>query len=236
MQTAGLRPDQHHPLGTNLNDAAALGDLGQVRRLLSTGSDVHARGTLSRTCLHFTAEAGRADLCDVLIAAGAEVNALDYKGFTPLHKAAGFGAASAVRSLLAAGADPEVTSTYLTTPLHEIASGGGMASGDARVWIVAMLLDAGCQLDARDSSGRTPLWYAAATGTTTRPPGIDAARLAVVDELLRRGADPRVAAAGKQGTPVDAAHGRHQSRAYARVWPEAVALLQSALDRTRNPG
>jgi hypothetical protein len=52
------------------------------------------------------------------------------------------------------------------------------------------------------------------------------ARLAVLKLLLERGADPTRKARGTQGTPLDAAHGRHQQKKYRVAWPDAIAVLQ----------
>jgi hypothetical protein len=76
-----------------------------------------------------------------------------------------------------------------------------------------------------DSAGRTPLWFAAATGTAPRPATVMKARLALVKRMLALGADPRRQAQGMLGTPLDAARGLHQQKKYRFEWPEAVALL-----------
>ena len=165
-----------------------------------------------------------------MASAGTVVDARDYRDNTPLHDAAAMGAVEVVGLLLAAGADPAARNAFDDTPLHRIAAGGGLAPAQARLAIVDQLLDAGCPIDAVDSTGRTALWYAAATGTGEPAAQELATRLLVIERLLVRGGDPTIAARGTQGRPVDAANGLHQSRKYRRVWPEAVALLSSAAD------
>jgi hypothetical protein len=44
--------------------------------------------------------------------------------------------------------------------------------------------------------------------------------------LLERGADAGIAAGGKQGRPIDAARGLHQTKKYRIVWAEGAALLE----------
>jgi ankyrin repeat protein len=155
-------------------------------------------------------------------------NARDYRGFTPLHRAAGIGARATVEALLAAGADARAENTFKSTPLHEIASGGGNATASDRVAIVERLLHAGAVLEALDHSNRTPLWFAAATGTAARPVAVMQARLAVVAILLAKGASATRKADGQLGTPIDAAQGLHQRKEYRIVWQDAVDLLKKA--------
>jgi hypothetical protein len=181
---------------------------------------------LLRVPLHFAAEARNDEQVANLLIGGAEVNATDYRGNTPLHLAAGVGAAEVVALLLEAGARPSALNIFEQTPLHTLAAGGGLAAPAARVAIVDQLLAAGCPIDAVDSVNRTALWYAAATGTTERDVEEQPTRYLVLERLIERGADPTIAASGRQGRPIDAARGLHQSRKYRQVWPEAVALLE----------
>jgi ankyrin repeat protein len=181
--------------------------------------------------MHLAAEAGDDERVGRLLAEGAEVDPLDYRHNTPLHRAAGVGAAKVVALLLMAGADPTARNTFEGTPLHEVAGGGGKKPAADRIGIIDRLLDDGCPVNAVDSTGRTALWYAAATGTVEPSPQEQTIRYLVLRHLLNRGADPTVAARGNNGRPVDAAAGRHQAARYRRVWAQAVELLTS----TDNP-
>jgi len=178
--------------------------------------------------LHVAAEARDRQEVARLLATGAAVDACNYRKYTPLHMAAGVGAAEVVAVLLAAGADASALTTFQTTPLHVAAAGGGRAPAAARLDIIDRLLAAGCPIDAVDSTGRTALWYAAATGTTPLPAEEQAIRYRVLQRLLDRGADPTIAAAGEQGRPIDAARGLHQSKRYRIVWAQAEALLDNS--------
>jgi ankyrin repeat protein len=177
--------------------------------------------------LHIAAQAGDAQKVARLVAEGAVVDAGNYRRYTPLHLAAGIAASEVVAVLLAAGADAAALSTFKTTPLHQAARGGARATVDARVEVIDRLLAAGCSLDAVDSTGRTALWYAAATGTAPWPAEQQAARYHVLLHLLDRGADPGIQARGTQGRPIDAARGLHQPRKYRIEWADGVALLDS---------
>jgi ankyrin repeat protein len=210
----------------NIHDEAQAGRLDAVRAYLAGGGEVDARDVVKRTLLHAAAEGARPDVVAVLLAHGAQVDALDYKKNTPLHHAAAMGCAAAVRSLLDAGAVATATNTYKETPLHRSCSGGATAMTKDRLDIVDRLLAAGADLEALESSDRTPLWFAAATGTSPQPAPVVKAKLAVVKRLLAMGADPRRQARGQMGTPLDAARGLHQQEKYRFEWPEAVALLE----------
>jgi len=64
------------------------------------------------------------------------------------------------------------------------------------------------QVNAKDSSGQTPLWDAANRGSVR-----------VVKVLLKYGADPELAADGEQGTPCDAAVAAKHSKVTALLRP-----------------
>ncbi len=176
--------------------------------------------------LHLAARAGDGPEVARLLTAGAVVDAGNYRMYTPLHIAAGIAASEVVAVLLAAGADAGALTTFKTTPLHEAAGGGFAAAVNARLAIIDSLLVAGCPINAVDSTGRTALWFAAATGTAPWTAEQQAARCRVLQRLLDRGADPGIAARGTQGRPVDAARGLHQAKRYRIEWAQGAALLE----------
>lgn len=130
------------------------------------------------------------------------VRAFAADGFTPLQLAAFFGRTEAARTLVALGADVGAMSRnpMQLQALHSAAARGAHA-------LMALLLDAGADADARQTGGYTALQSRAGHGD-----------LAGVQLLLARGADPR-AATDDGRTALDLARekGHH----------EVVALLQS---------
>ena len=93
----------------DLHDAAALGDVAALDRLLGAGADVHAWCAEGFQAIHLAAFFARADALRRLLAAGADANsrARHPAGMRPLHSAAASRDASIVGLLLAAGADPD---------------------------------------------------------------------------------------------------------------------------------
>ncbi len=161
---------------TPLHIAAAQGHLEVAELLLSEGAAVDARTTDGLTPLHAAAYGGNEEVVTSLLARGADVDAEDVDGWTPLHEAAFNNHREAARILLEGGArqdvytaaglgDPALVESYLKadpdllrstdrllkwTPLHWAAN-----AGDERV--VALLLNQGADVNARDFRDWTPL-------------------------------------------------------------------------------
>ena len=113
---------------------------------------------------------------DLLAADPTLATARSVDGFTALHYPAFFGrgeAAAAAEALLAAGADVNARSDndFSVLPIHSAVAGGHDE-------VVAVLVDAGADVNARQRHGWTPLHGAAQNGT-----------LASVETLLAAGAD-----------------------------------------------
>ena len=91
---------------TELNDAAAKGDVSAVEALLDKGADVNARDKDDWTPLHFAAFVGHNDVVALLLDKGADLNAMEAKhDWTPLHFAALRGHKDVVALLVAKGAN-----------------------------------------------------------------------------------------------------------------------------------
>ncbi len=116
--------------------------------------------------------------------------AYSFDGWTALHLAAHFGQIEAGRALLAAGANVSAHSWngLDNEPIHAAAANKGNAA------MVAMLLDAGAQVNARQHGGFTPLHQAAQNGDAE-----------LVTLLLSRGAR-RSLATDKELTAYDLAY------------------------------
>jgi ankyrin repeat protein len=145
-----------------------------VKLLLEAGAAVNDVDQYQGTPLREAAGIGHTEVVKVLLEAGADPNMLGSGGRGPLHEAAIHAHASVVQVLLRAGAHveatmsgsrvrsfPVFTSGYVDvegmTPLMVAAEGGHFD-------VVRLLVDAGADVNRRDSSGFTPLMGAARTG------------------------------------------------------------------------
>ena len=155
-----------------LIEAVKARDHRAVRALLEQGADVNAREGDGATALHWAVERDDAEVAEALLRAGADVTAANDYGVTPASLACLNRNAAVLERLVAAGADPNAATSMGETLLMTCAGTGAV---DA----VAMLLDRGANVNAREASyGQTALMRAAARDNTE-----------VVRLLLAHGAD-----------------------------------------------
>ncbi len=134
--------------------AAADDNVGILVVLLDRGLSPNTAGRDGSTALAVAAGAGSLGAVRLLIDRGAAVDRANDEGWTPLMEAAYRGRADVARELLAAGADPEaVEKRNGQTALHVAARGSDPG-------VVAGLVDAGANLDARTPAGATALLIA----------------------------------------------------------------------------
>jgi ankyrin repeat protein len=116
-------------------------------------------------------------LAAVLAAAPESIHEYSGDGWTPLHLAAAFGTSEGVHLLLARGASVEAVSKnpQQNQPLH-----AALALG-RNPGTIQILLDAGADPNARQASGFTALFSAAAAN-----------QRALAELLIGRGADPQL--------------------------------------------
>ena len=131
------------------------------------------------------AKTGNFEAAEDAFESGANINAVERDtGTTPLIAAADEGHLEIAEALLAAGADVNASDRRDYTALHYAANGGAIIDGCfiklfSYPDMVALLIEAGAELDAVDTFGCTPLRRAVGSG-----------HLDSVQLLLAAGADP----------------------------------------------
>jgi ankyrin repeat protein len=149
------------------------------------------------------------------LAAGAGIEQKDEKGWTPLLWACRTSNEKVAAALIARGADIHAALPHGVQPLG-IAAGARGAGAPA---IVRQLLDAGADVDHRDSSGFTPLAGVVSSFWSAKGKEI-AISLAVIDLLLARGANPKTKNALGEG-PVEWAERSGNDELQRRFAPQA---------------
>ena len=161
---------------TALHKAVSVKHADVVQVLIDAGADIEKKDSRGRTPLLLACLEGCLDTVKVLVQAGAELRVTDTNGDTCLIAASSEGHTETVRYLVGLGqvdAD-QVGAPDADTALHE-AVGGNHAD------VVQVLIDAGADIEKKDSEGRTPLLLACEEGY-----------LDTVKVLVRAGADLRV--------------------------------------------
>ena len=191
-----------------LISAIKSGDQPLVEKLLSKGADVNKRDMLGNPPLLYAAKMGHTQIVDFLIAQGAEVNAVAGRGWTPLIYAAANGHSETVAALLYKEARLQaengdglsaltaaINNGHIDTVSQLLELGANVnqksrlgipnsvrplmrAAAKGDVAVMELLLSAGADRDARDSSGKNAFFYA-----------VHRNQLESVQLLVRKGAD-----------------------------------------------
>jgi ankyrin repeat protein len=193
----GANPNAKNKEGeTPLHVASRYGRLEILNLLLEAGADTNHRTKAGWTPLMFSSQQ---DISDALLQYGANVNAATDLGWTALHVASDTNNGPLAAFLLTKGADLHalaaheqdfwskdlVRTTVLVrdqTPLHVAVAAKGPVMPDT----VAILLNKGANIEAKDSTGRTPLLVAIATDGNFAP------NEGIVNCLLRQRANTQV--------------------------------------------
>ncbi len=217
----------------------AAGSAPCVKELLSRGAKPDVKDSQGISPLHVACYTGREESARLLLAAGADPNASglvrrqpnsspSYIGGTAFSLAIRYVPGTLVEAMLKAGAKADAADDEGSTPFH-------LAVGYANVPAVAAMLAAGFPADTPDKAGITPLLTALRAEkdlTTSAPAGErgDKARQdaltrssAIVDLLLKAGADPEKRLPDK--TPVYLAATPSRLRAFTRdlIYPKLAA-------------
>lgn len=167
----------------HLHQAAADGDIEQVKQLISKGADVNAKDEEEKTPLHYAAEAGKMEVVKLLVEAGADVNAMGNNDWPPLCIAAENNHIAVSEYLIAHGADVNPDNGW--TPLQQapysssiemvkllIAKGADINAGEGE-WtalhgavsegrrdIAELLIQKGANVNTKDKTGYQLLYHA----------------------------------------------------------------------------
>ncbi len=134
----------------SLHDAAAAGDVDQIKQYVEKKADLNALDAFGYTPLKRAQESFQVEAVKALLEGGANPNTKDSSGSTTLIMACVSGQKEIVDLLLAAKADTELKNRPGWTALHS-------AVQAARVDIVESLINAGANVNATNSAGQTPL-------------------------------------------------------------------------------
>ena len=215
---AGASAAQPADDATLLHRAAHAGDVAAVARLLDAGGEADAPTRHGVTPLALASAGGHGAVVEALLAAGAEANRASPEGETPLMAAARTGVVASVEALLRHGAAADVDARERWRGQTALM----WASAEGHAPVVAPLVAAGADVDARSDGGFTPLAFAVRAGhgaaveallaagadvNLALPDGTSPLHLAVVNarydvavQLLEHGAD--AAASGPGWTPL----------------------------------
>lgn len=151
LATAGLAQTMTHT--QTLHEAAASGNVAEVKRLLDKGVEVNTKDGKGRTPLILAAKGSNTlEVVKALLEKGADVNEKS-NGETPLSVAANFGNLEVVRALIARGADVNATNSAIAwTPLM-------VAAWRKHLEVVKVLIERGADVNAADKNGWTPLTF-----------------------------------------------------------------------------
>lgn len=158
--------------------AVTAGNLPIAQALLSSGSDLHARGHCGTTALHIAASHNYCDIIEWLLAGGAQLDVRNEFGGSPLHDAVTAESLEAAALFLREGADLW-GSHEVSLLIHEVSYYGAFS-------MLKLLLGAGAKVNSVSDCGSWPLRDAC-----------EAANADAVSFLLREGADPNLTSTGE---------------------------------------
>lgn len=135
-----------------LIEAAKIGDVAEVRRLLDSGVNILSRDQINDTALHWSCFEGYLEVTKLLLQRGVDVNVVGSNRRTPLFDSCDNGHLSVIKLLLEQGADVNVVDNDGWTPLHRRCHNRNRD-------IIRLLLDYRADTTLLDNDGRTALSY-----------------------------------------------------------------------------
>ena len=157
---AGTAAGQPADDATPLHRAAHVGDAATVGRLLEAGGEVDAATRHGVTPLALASARGHAPVVESLLGGGADPNRASPQGETPLMVAARTGVVDSVTALLRHGAGAGVDAREGWRGQTALM----WAAAEGHAAVVAPLVAAGADVDARSDGGFTPLAFAVRAG------------------------------------------------------------------------
>ena len=142
-----------------LHQAAAAGEIEQVKSLLAEGTDVNSRDESGRTPLHLASLNNHASVAQALIAKDAYLDVKDKNGRTPLALAALEGRTATAELLIAKGANVNAEDVDGNTPIHLASIPVEYQS--RRQAIIRRLIANGGNVNARNAKGQAAAHVAA---------------------------------------------------------------------------
>jgi ankyrin repeat protein len=157
---------------TFLHQAAGIGSVQLVQKLLARGAQSDSRDLMGFSTLRYAIDNGHSDIAKMLISSGADINTQDVKGHTPLLSAAVNNDVDLTKLLIERGADLETRTTNGNTVLIT-------AAEKSSTTIVEYLLRKNSEVDARNNRSYTALMAAVQRGDRQ-----------ITGLLLKAGANP----------------------------------------------
>lgn len=170
-----------------------------VSALVAAGVNLNAKDQKKQTALiHLAKSKKRSSIpaMEALLEAGADTSIAPMDDMTPLQITSKDGNAEKTRLLLAHGADPNL--------MHGSQHAIHLAAKKKKTEVITMLVEAGADLNEKDDTGKTPLFYAADTNNKD-----------AVKALLRAGANINIRCNGQ--VALDVASGECERLIRARI-------------------
>ncbi|HDS1140590.1 ankyrin repeat domain-containing protein [Stenotrophomonas maltophilia] len=109
------------------HQAAALGDIEQIRAYIALGGDVNTTDHSKLSILQHACMQGHADIVDELVCAGADCRNVHPSTTPPVHLAALSGSPETLKKIMDTGADPCQLDPLKRTAMHLAARSGSVA-------------------------------------------------------------------------------------------------------------